>query len=47
MGYANKKENDRMSEELAIEQLIDREVFVVGKLVGKSKDNDLALEKNM
>jgi hypothetical protein len=29
-----KKENDRMSEELAIEQLIDREVFVGGKLVG-------------
>tara|TARA_B100001564_G_scaffold194152_1_gene163169 strand:+ start:78 stop:737 length:660 start_codon:yes stop_codon:yes gene_type:complete len=29
-----KKENDGMSEELAIEQLIDREVFVGGKLVG-------------
>ena len=26
-----------MSEELAIEQLIDREVFVGGKLVGKIK----------
>ena len=32
-----KKENDRMSEELAIEQLIDREVFVGGKLVGVIK----------
>lgn len=31
------KENDRMSEELAIEQLIDREVFVGGKLVGVIK----------
>ena len=31
------KENDRMSEELAIEQLIDREVFVEGKLVGVIK----------
>ena len=32
-----KKENDGMSEELAIEQLIDREVFVGGKLVGVIK----------
>ena len=36
-----------MSEELAIEQLIDREVFVGGKLVGVIKDKDLARVKNM
>lgn len=31
------KENEEMSDELAIEQLIDREVFVGGKLVGVIK----------